>query len=236
MDSEFDFTLEGQPDFAFLTVKLPAGGGLQVEASAMATMDTSLRMSTKMKGGLKRMLTGENLFINEFRAEKGPGEIGIAPGSIGDIAHYHLTNEAIFLSNSAFLASGLNVVAETKWQGLKKGFFSGGGFFLVKCSGAGSLWFTSFGALLEMVVDTDVTVDTGHVVAFTEGLEYEVRALSDMKTRILGGEGLVCNFKGRGRLWIQTRNTPSFAHWAHPFRPTKSKGGGGNIVGNILGD
>lgn len=232
MDSEYDFTLDGQPDFALLTVKLPAGGGLRVEASAMATMDTTLRMSTKMKGGLKRMLTGENLFINEFRAEKGPGEIGIAPGAIGDIAHYLVKNEAIYLQNSAFLASGMNVTAETKWQGLKKGFFSGGGFFLIKCGGSGSLWFTSFGALLEMEVDTDVTIDTGHVVAFTEGLEYEVRALSDMKTRILGGEGLVCNFKGRGRLWIQTRNTPSFASWAHPYRPTKSKGGGIDLGGD----
>src|SRR4051812_16019706 len=116
MDPEFEYTLEGQPDFSFLTIKLPAGSGVRVEASAMATMDTNLKMSTKMKGGLKRMLTGENLFVNEFRAERGAGEIGIAPGSIGDIAHYRLEGETIFLQNSAFLASGLNVQTDTKWE------------------------------------------------------------------------------------------------------------------------
>lgn len=231
MDSEFDYTIQGQPDFAYLTVKLPAGSGLRVEAAAMATMDTNLRMSTKMKGGFKRFLTGENLFINEFRADKGPGEIGIAPGAMGDIAHYHVEGEGILLQNSAFLASGMNVVAETKWQGLKKGFFAGGGFFLIRCSGSGSLWFNSFGALMEMAVDTDVVIDTGHVVAFTEGLEYEVRPFGGMKSRFLSGEGLVCHFKGRGRLWIQTRSAPGFAYWAHTFRPTKSKGGGSDLLG-----
>jgi len=53
----------------------------------MATMDTHVKMRTKAKGGFGRLLTGENLFINEFTAEHAPGEIGIAPGTPGDILH-----------------------------------------------------------------------------------------------------------------------------------------------------
>ena len=48
----FKFIIEGQPDYAMLTVQLPAGETVKVEASAMATMDTNIKMKTKAKGGL----------------------------------------------------------------------------------------------------------------------------------------------------------------------------------------
>ena len=93
------YTIEGQPDYAFLTVEIPVNETLKVEASSMATMDTNLRMKTKFRGGVSRFLTGESIFINEFTAEGGPGEIGIAPGSPGDMAHVYLNDEAIYLQN-----------------------------------------------------------------------------------------------------------------------------------------
>ena len=76
---DFDYTIEGRPDFAFLTVQIPANQTLKVEASAMATMDSNLQMKTKMRGGLSRLLTGESIFVNEFTAANVPGSIGIAP-------------------------------------------------------------------------------------------------------------------------------------------------------------
>ena len=84
--NDYSFEITGRPDFGFLTVQIPADQMLKVEASAMATMDTNLRMKTRMKGGLRRMPTGENLFINEFTADGGAGQIQIAPGPLGDIA------------------------------------------------------------------------------------------------------------------------------------------------------
>ena len=57
----------------------------------MATMSTNMVMKTKMKGGLSRFLGGESLFINEFSAQGGSAEIGIAPGSPGDMDHVHLS-------------------------------------------------------------------------------------------------------------------------------------------------
>jgi uncharacterized protein (TIGR00266 family) len=222
--SDYQFKVEAQPDFSFLTVQLQAGQVLKVESSAMATMNTNLRMKTKMRGGLARLLTGESMFINEFTAEHGPGEIGIAPGSPGDLDHVYLDNTVIYLQNTAYVASSPDVTIETKWQGFVKGFFSGEALFLIRCSGKGDLWFNTYGAMIPIDVDGEYIVDTGHIVAFTEGLEYSVGRIGGYKSLFFSGEGLICRFKGKGRLWIQTRKFGAFATWIYPYRPEKKQG------------
>jgi len=221
--SEFAYTIDGRPDFSFLTVKMPAGQTLKVEASAMATMDTNIAMKTRFKGGLGRLVTGESLFINEFTAEGGSGEIGIAPGPAGDMAHVYLNGDTIFLQNSAFVASSMGVSLDTKWQGMVKGFFSGESLFLIRCSGTGDLWFNTFGAMIPVDVDGDYIVDTSYIVAFTEGLDYRVTSVGGYKSLFFSGEGLVCRFSGKGRLWIQTRQVPGFITWINPFRRVQKK-------------
>ena len=220
----FDYRIEGQPDFSFLTVKIPKGQTLKVEASAMATMDPTLKMKTKMKGGWSRFLTGESLFINEFSAPNGDGTMSIAPGSPGDMKHVYLNNETIFLQNSGYVASSTTIELQTKWQGLAKGFFSGESFFLIRCTGTGDLWFNTFGSMLEMhEVNDDLIVDTGHIVAFTDGLQYDVQKLGGYKSLFLSGEGLVCRFRGQGKVWLQTRKLQPFASWLWWYRPVKKR-------------
>ena len=146
--TEYEYRVEAQPDFAFLTVRLQANQTIKVEASAMATMDTNLKLATRMRGGLSRLITGESIFINEFTAQNGPGEIGIAPGSPGDLDHVYLDNSVIYLQNTAYLASSPAVAVESKWQGFTKGFFSGESLFLIRCSGKGDLWFNTYGAII----------------------------------------------------------------------------------------
>jgi len=218
------FRIEGRPDFAFLTVKLPANKTLKVEASAMATMDTHIQMKSKLRGGLGRMITGESIVMNEFTAADVPGEIGIAPPSPGDLRHVYLNGETIFLQNSAFVASDPEVAIESKWQGFTKGFFSGENLFLIRAQGTGDLWFNSYGGIIDLDVDGDYVVDTGNIVAFTEGLEYKISKVGGYKSLFFSGEGFVCRFSGKGKIWIQTRAAGAFASWAHPFRPVKSRG------------
>ena len=165
-DSHLDYRLECRPDFSFLTVNLPQSQTMKVEASAMATMDTHIRMKTKLKGGLGRFLTGESIFINEFTAENGPGKISIAPGPPGDMDHVLLEDDIIYLQNSAFVASGPEILVESKWQGLMRGFFSGESLFLIRCSGKGDLWFNTYGAIISIDVAGSYVVDTSYVVAF----------------------------------------------------------------------
>ncbi|MEJ2045567.1 MAG: TIGR00266 family protein [Reinekea sp.] len=216
------FRIDGKPDYGFLTVKIPAGEILKVEASAMATMDTHIKMKTKVKGGFGRFLTGEKVFINEFKAENIPGEIGIAPGTPGDLSHLFLERNTVFLQNSAYVASTSRVTIETKWQGLTKGFFSGESLFLIRCSGTGDLWFNTYGAIIEIDVKSAYVVDTGNIVAFTEGLEYKIAKVGGYKSLFFSGEGFVCRFSGTGKVWIQTRSASAFTHWANFYRPVKN--------------
>ncbi|MEC7576549.1 MAG: TIGR00266 family protein, partial [Pseudomonadota bacterium] len=134
-----EHSIEGKPDFAFLTVKLPAGEMIKVEASAMQAMDRHIKMRTRLKGGFKRLISGENLFLNEFTAEGKDGEIVIGSAVPGDIKRLYLTKggPSLFLQSSSFLASSSGIETTTKFQGFIKGFFSGAGFFLIKCSGEG---------------------------------------------------------------------------------------------------
>jgi uncharacterized protein (TIGR00266 family) len=217
--ADFPFRIEGRPDFAFLTVQIPQQRTLRVEASAMATMDPSLEMRTRARGGLGRLLTGESLFINEFTARAGPGEISIAPGPPGDLVHVHLDgDESFYLQNSSFVACGPDVKLESKWQGMLRGFFSGESLFLIRATGPGDLWFNTYGALIEIDVVGSQVIDTGHIVAFTSGLDYAVRSIGGYKSLFFSGEGLVCHFTGEGKIWIQTRQIPAFASWVWPFR------------------
>ncbi len=220
--SDYKYKIDSQPDFSFLTVEIPADTTLKVEASAMATMDTNVKRKTKLKGGLSRFMTGESLFINEFTAQRGPGEMTIAPGPPGDMAHVYLDNDTIFLQNSAYVASAMGIKIETKWQGLVKGFFSGEKLFLIRCSGVGDLWFNTYGALIEIDVKDSYIVDTGYIVAFTDGLDYRVSRIGSYKSLFFSGEGLVCRFSGKGKVWIQTRQVSSFVWWINPYRPPKS--------------
>jgi uncharacterized protein (TIGR00266 family) len=221
--SDYEYAISAKPDFSFLSVRLKPEQTLKVEASAMAIMDTNLRMKTKMRGGFARFLTGESVFLNEFTADKGPGEIGIAPGSPGDMEHLYLENTTVYLQNSAFLASSPGIKIESKWQGFVKGFFSGQKLFLIRCSGQGDLWFNTYGALIPVDVSGEYIVDTGHVVGFTDGLQYQVSKVGGYKSLFFSGEGLVCKFTGQGRVWIQTRKIGAFGSWVRPFRPKKKR-------------
>ncbi len=223
---EFEHTIEGRPDFAFLTVQVPANQTLKVEASAMATMDSNMQMKTKMRGGLARLLTGESIFVNEFTAGNVPGSIGIAPGAPGDLEHVYLDGDTLYLQSSGFVASGMGVTLDSQWQGLK-GFFSGEGLFLIKCSGKGDLWFNTFGSMFCMNVSGSYVVDTGHIVAFTDGLQYQIGRIGGYKSLFFSGEGLVCKFSGQGKVWIQTRKIGAFAAWAQAFRPVSNNSSGG---------
>ena len=214
-----------KPDYALVKVMLPANQTICVEASAMVSMDTNVSMKTKLKGGVmagvKRVMAGESLVMNEFTAEGAPGEILLAPGPAGDIESYQLQQgQTMYLQSSCYVASTMSVKVETKFEGFK-GFFGGAGVFLVKVTGPGQVFFNSYGAMMEIPVKQNYIVDTGYIVAFEDTLQYQVKFLGGLKTSLFGGEGLVCDFNGSGKLWIQTRKVAPFANWLWPFRPVR---------------
>lgn len=230
--SILDFTISQRPDFAMVSVRLEEGQTVYSEPAAMASMTPSLKMKAGLKGGLRkamgRMFSGESMIVNTFSAEQQPGEVTFAPGIPGDIEHYFLENNSLYLQRGAFLAHSEGVELSAKWGGAK-GFFSGQGLVLLKAQGEGDLFFNSFGAILQIDVTDEYVVDTGYIVAFEDTLDYRVvvlqgsRPAKTIKNFLFGGEGLVCRFAGQGKVWIQTRYVHPLLSWVYPFRPVKQR-------------
>ncbi|WP_347342648.1 TIGR00266 family protein [Coleofasciculus sp. FACHB-1120] len=230
MMNEIAYEIEHSPAYASLRLDLQANQTVLVESGAMAAMDTCIKMKSKVKGGLMqgigRMLGGESLFLSEFTAEGRAGQLYVSPGVPGDIQHYYLSGNGLMVQSSGFVAANPNVEIDTKFQGFK-GFFSGESLFLLRATGQGDIWFSSYGAIVEIPVAGDYVVDTGYIVAFEDSLQYKVEMLGGLsfkglRTGILGGEGLVCRFQGKGRLWIQSRELYALVNFLNPFRPVKS--------------
>lgn len=228
--NEITYEIEHSPSYASLRLDLQPQQTVIVEAGAMAAMDSCIQMKSKMRGGLGkgvgRMVSGESLFLSEFTAKNKAGQLFLSPGVSGDIQHYFLNGNSLILQSSGFVASGKNVDLETQFQGFK-GVFSGESLFFIKATGIGDLWFSSYGAIMEINVTGDYVVDTGYIVAFENTLNYQVEVMgglsfNNLRTGLFGGEGLVCRFRGEGRLWIQTRNLSSLLNFFYPFRPVET--------------
>ena len=208
------------PSFAMATVTLNQGEGLQAEAGAMTGMSGGVEITTKAQGGLlgglkRSVLGGESFFINTFTASAGPGEVIVAPALPGDIIHLPVDGaKAVMVQSGSWLAGEASVAVDTKWGGAKT-FFSGEGLFLLRCSGAGDMLVASYGAVFEMDLapGQSYKVDTGHIVAFDEGIGYEVNKVGNWKSTILSGEGLVATFTGPGKLWQQSRSPADLVGW-----------------------
>ncbi len=213
-----------RPSYALGRIELASGEQLQAEAGAMVSMSSGIKIDTGMRGGLlgglkRSVLGGESFFINTFTAELS-GEVTIAPGLPGDIQALELTGGSVMVQSGSFLAATMDVEVDTSWRGAE-GFFSGEGLILLRCSGHGLLFLSSYGAihLKELGVGEEYTVDTGHMVAFDDTVKYDVGRSGSWKTTILSGEGLVCKLEGPGRFYMQTRSQDAFLSWLVPQIP-----------------
>lgn len=220
------------PDFGMLQVTFDQPGEKIVsEAGAMVAMDTAIKMETSMRGGLmaaakRKLLGGESLFQNTFTASAPGQRLFLAPGPEGDLRAMNLApGQSFFLQSGAYVAHvGDQLVLDTKFGGVK-GFFGGVGLFMIKVTGPGTVYYSAYGALHEIDVPPEgYTVDNAHLVGFTEGLSYNVRKFGGFKGLFFSGEGLVCDFQGQGRIYLQTRNAGSLAAFLHPYRAVQAKG------------
>lgn len=217
-----------KPDFSAVRVAFDQPGEeLVTESAAMVARDTDMKMTTTLQGGIlaaakRKLLGGESLFTNTFTATAPGQTLWLSPAAEGDVELIEMNGQLrMFLSSGAFLAAAPSVAIETKWQGAR-GFFSGAGLFLLSASGYGPLFFAAYGGIHAIDVGpAGYVCDTGHVVAFTGGLSYEVSRVGGLKSLFFSGEGLICRFSGQGRLWVSTRNPGSLVSFLQPFRSTQ---------------
>ncbi len=216
------------PDFALLQMTLDAGEKVVAESGAMVAQDSQISIETNMRGGLlgaakRKLLGGESLFQNTFTSAAAGQRLYLAAPSEGDMRSQVLApGEDFFLTSGAYVAHiGDELQIDTKFGGVK-GFFSGVGIFMLRIVGPGTVFYSSYGALHPVEVGAEgYTVDTGHIVGFTSGLTYNVRAFNGFKGLFFSGEGLVADFSGQGTVFAQTRNAASLASFLHPFRPVR---------------
>lgn len=216
MDIDVKFPLKPGATAAEITFR--PGQKITAEGGAMIAMSTSLSMTTstqqKKSGGilkgLKRLISGENFFLNHYTAGSEGGKLWLGTTHVGDMDAIELNGESFVLQGGAFVACSEDISIDASWQGFKS-IVAKESVFWLKATGKGTLIFNSFGAIYTIDVDGEHIVETGHIVAFEETLSFTLtKAGKSWASSILGGEGLVCKFKGKGRVWIQSHNSNAF--------------------------
>ena len=215
-----------KPAHSLARIALGPNESVVAESGAMVGMSTNVHMQTQSGGvmkGLKRLFGGESFFRNTFTAQNGAGEVLFAPSLCGDMITLEMNPNGYFLQSSAFIASSPNVQLDTKVGGFK-GFFSGAGLFILKATAnePSQIVVGAFGGIEELQCDGELIIDTGHLVAWDATLTHRVtKASSGWIASFLSGEGLVCEFQGQGRIWIQTRNASEYGQAIGPKLPAR---------------
>jgi uncharacterized protein (TIGR00266 family) len=227
-------TIEHGPSFAWLRVLLDPGDEIQAEAGSMVRRETHVTMTTHLNASrsagflrkiaaffvavARKVFGGETMFVNRFRANS-RGEVVFAPALSGHVIHKALSpGTRLFVQTGSYLASAGAIDTRVRFGGLRS-LFGGEGLVLLECSGTGDLWVNSYGGVLPIEVNGTFKVDTGHIVAFDGSLDFKVRSIGGVKSFLFSGEGLVCEFSGRGTVFVQSRNLRALVGWITPLLP-----------------
>ena len=216
--ARLDVKLTLQPGSTAAEVKLAPGQDFTAEAGAMIAMSPTISMTTttykKNSGGImkgiKRMISGESFFLNHYNGGDHGGSVWLGATQAGDMLVHELNGESLIVQGGSYVASNSEIDIDLSWQGFKN-LISKEGLFWLKVRGTGTVVINSFGAIYPIFVDGEHIVDTGHIVAFEETLNFSLtKAGKSWISSILGGEGLVCKFNGKGTVWVQSHNSSSF--------------------------
>lgn len=216
-----------RPSYSVARVRLGPEEAVVAEGGAMVAMSEGVGIETTTRGGLlkslaRSLLAGESFFVNRYRAPSQGGEVLLAPALPGDVLARDLTDETLLVQSGSFLASSEGIEVDTKWGGART-FFASEGLIMLRCSGTGTLVLSSYGAIheVDLAEGQRYTVDTGHLVAFSERMGFKVRRVGGLKSSLLSGEGLVVELSGPGRVLLQTRSEDAFLAWLIPKIPKR---------------
>ncbi len=220
---EVDFEIVGT-GAQMLVIELDPGETVIAEAGAMNFMEEGITFETRMGDGSsaetgvlgklftagKRMLSGESVFMTHF-THRGVGKSHVAfaapyPGQIVAIDLSTVGGE-VLCQKDAFLCAALGTrldIAFTKRLGV--GFFGGEGFILERLSGDGLAFIQAGGTVVEHQLNNEtLRVDTGCLVAFEKGIDYDIERAGNLKSMVFGGEGLfLATLRGTGKVWVQS--------------------------------
>lgn len=249
---ELDYEIFGD-DMQIAEVELDPGETVIAEAGAMNYMDGSITFEARMGDGSeaesglmgkllqvgKRALTGESIFMTHF-TNKGSSKQRVAfaapyPGKIIPLQLSQIGGHFICQKDS-FLCAALGTKVSIRFnKRLGAGFFGGEGFILQELSGDGLALVHAGGTIVkkEMRGNT-LLVDTGCIVGFTEGIEYDIQRAGNLKSMFFGGEGLfLATLRGTGTVYLQSLPFSRLADRIIAHAP--SQGGSAQGEGSVLG-
>ncbi len=231
-------------DMQLVEIVLDPGETVIAEAGSMTYMESAISFETRMGDGAdpdegmfgklfsagKRMLTGESLFTTHFTHAGAEGKARVAfsapyPGTVMPLDLSALGGKVI-CQKDAFLCAArgtkLGIAFNKK---LGSGLFGGEGFILQKLEGDGLAFIQAGGTVVEKSLDGEtMRVDTGCLVGFTEGVDYDIKMSGGLKSMLFGGEGMfLATLSGRGKVWIQSLPFSRMADRVLQFAP---QGGG----------
>lgn len=223
------------------------------EAGELSWMGSSIQMTTHTQfgggGGLlgviKRVAGGGSIFMTEYRALGGPGELAFATKLPGHIVPVEIApGHEYMIHRHGFLCATPNVQIGVGFQqSLGAGIFGGDGFLLQKASGQGTAWLELSGELVvrDLQPGETLRVHPGHVGAFQSSVSFQITTVPGIKNMIFGGDGIfLASLTGPGRIWLQTLPIAKLAHALERYMPrehsrqTVEVGVVGGIVGSIL--
>ena len=220
---EIEYQIFGD-DLQFVEIKLDPGETVVGEAGAMMYMNPGITFETKMGDGSepeasmfsklksagKRMLAQESLFLTHFTNQaQQPSSVSFAaefPGKIvaADLAQL---NGNITCQKDSFLCAALGTRIDIAFnRSIGTGLFGGEGFILQQLRGDGLAFLSAGGTIVRRDLRGEtLRVDTGCLVAFTEGIQYGIERAGNLKSNIFGGEGLfLASLSGYGSVWLQS--------------------------------
>lgn len=209
-----------------LTCQMDKGEQIYTECGGMAWMDDKFKMETNTNGGilkgLGRALSGESLFMNQYTCEEDGAEIAFTSCFPGEILEFDLEEgKSIICQKRSFLCAEKSVNMKMEFRKkIGAGFFGGEGFIMQRISGPGKAFIEIDGSVVkkELHAGDVLKVDSGNVVAMTEGISLEVTLVKGVKNMVFGGEGLFFSvLKGEGTVWLQTMPTARLAASLSPY-------------------
>ncbi len=249
---EVDYEIIGN-DMQVVEVELDPGETVIAEAGAMNYMEDGITFETRMGDGAeadaglmgklfgagKRLLVGESLFTTHF-TNRGSGKRRVAfaapyPGRILALDLARL-GERLICQKDAFLAAALGTRLGIEFnRKLGTGLFGGEGFILERLEGDGMAFIHAGGTVVEKRLQGEtLRVDTGCLVAFTPGIDYDIQRAGGLKSMLFGGEGLfLATLSGHGTVWLQSLPFSRLADRVLQNAPGVAKTGTGE--GSILG-
>lgn len=220
---EVDYQILGE-SMQVVEVELDPGETVIAEAGAMNYMEEGIGFETRMGDGSeaeqgllgklfsagKRALTGESVFMTHF-THQGSGKARVAfaapyPGTIMPVDMASIGGN-LYCQKDAFLCAALGTKIDIAFnRKLGSGLFGGEGFILQHLMGDGMAFVQAGGTLVKKELNGEtLRVDTGCLVAFTNGIDYDIEMVKGLKSMMFGGEGLwLATLRGTGTVWVQS--------------------------------